>query len=361
MQLISSRAARASIVAALLVIPRSATPQAAEPGSGLARVTGSVYLDDDDTQIYTTLADGEVALPGATSLGAHVLVDVISTASVDVISAATPSFDEVRVEFGATAGIFITPEVELDVGFTHSAEGDWLAYLPSATLAFDLFERNTRLDVGYGLAYNQVGRANDPTFDEQLLAHTAEAGITQVLGRGTVGGLRYTFRSASGWQSSPYRTVTLRDGSTSFFERHPDTRLRHAVVAHLIQHVADGVGMFLSYRFYGDDWGILSHTGTAELRFATDSGFGVRLRARGYYQDDAYFWHEQYDAPLKFMSSDRELSAFWDLGGGVKLSYEQESWRIDLKVDATRYEFMNYARLEGRVSIVSNLGATINW
>lgn len=361
MQLTSSRLARALLVAALIPIPRSAAPQTREPGAGRASVKGSLYIDDDDTQIVTTLADAQVALPGSTTVGAHVLVDVISTASVDVVSAATPSFDEVRVEFGARAGIFFTPEVDFQLAFTHSAESDWLAHLPSATLGFDLFERNTRIDVGYGLALNQVGRANDPTFDEQLQSHTAEAGVTQVLGKSTIGGLRYTFRSEAGWQSSPYRVITLRDRSTSFFERHPEARLRHAAVAHLIQHLADGVGLFISYRFYSDDWGIMSHTGTAELRIATDSGFGVRLRGRGYYQDDAYFWHEHYEQPLKYMSADRELSAFWDLGGGVKLSYEGEHWKIDLKVDATRYEFMNFARLQGRVAIVADLGVSLNW
>jgi hypothetical protein len=87
----------------------------------------------------------------------------------------------------------------------------------------------------------------------------------------------------------------------------------------------------------------------------------VRVRARGYHQNHAGFYAETYEMPMRYMTVDRELSTFWDGMAGVKVAYLGESWDLDLKTDAIVYRFEDYARLRGRVAIVSGLGVTWRW
>ncbi len=332
-----------------------------DAGQGSVNARASVYADDDDTTVWTALVDGEVALPGEARLGAHALVDVISAASVDVVSAATERFDETRIELGGRAGMFVTPEVELGLAFSHSQENDWESFSPSGNLTAELFKRNTTLRAGYGFTHNRVGRAQDITFEEQLAAHTAEAAITQVIDRRSLLSLAYTFQASVGFQSSPYRFVTALGGAFSTPERHPDQRFRHAGILTGLRYLADGVGLEASYRFYGDDWGVLSHTTQAGLRFNFADFVDLRIRGRFYYQVAADFWREQYDEQLAYMSLDRELSTFWDAGGGLKLGFRGDNWRADAKIDGLYYRFIDFSRLAGRVAMVADVGAGVKW
>ena len=297
-----------------------------DAGQGAVNVKGSLYADDDDTTVWTALADAEVALPSDARVGAHALIDVISAASVDVVSAATERFEETRIELGGRAGMYITDEVDLGVGFVHSQENDWESFSPSATITAELFKRNTTLNAGYGFSHNLVGRAEDPSFRRELDSHTAQASISQVIDDKSVLNLAYTFQASLGFQSSPYRFVTAFGGVFSTPERHPDARYRHAVTVSGLRYLVKDVGLEASYRFYGDDWGVLSHTahaGVAAVRFA--DFVDLRFRGRFYYQVAADFWREQYDEQLTYMSLDRELSTFWDAGGGAKLGFRGDA------------------------------------
>ncbi len=347
--------------ALLVVVNASAQDPSKDPGKGEVTLRGGVYADDDATQIYTSLVDGKVALPARTRVGVHALIDVVSTASVDVVSAATDRFEEIRVEVGAKAGWLITPEMDLTLAFVRSAENDWLSYAPSINYGLDLLQRNTRLSVAYAFSYNRVGRAGDPNFEQRADNHSAELGLTQVLDKKSLVGLSYTFQYAKGWQSSPYRYVTTRNGLYSFLEQHPDERFRHAITATALRYLTKGVGLEASYRFYADSWGVLAHTMTAALRLDLFDHFDARVRARGYYQGSTDFWREHYDEPMQFMSVDRELSNFWDIGGGIKLGWYNDNWEINAKADVIHYHFIDFSRLDTRLAVVSDLGARFQW
>src|SRR5262249_29715029 len=78
---------------AIAVAPRVAAAQpqvdTSEPGDGAATGTVSVYADDDDTTVVTSMVDGSLRLPVPVLISAHALVDAVSSASVDIVSAAT--------------------------------------------------------------------------------------------------------------------------------------------------------------------------------------------------------------------------------------------------------------------------------
>jgi Protein of unknown function (DUF3570) len=350
-----------SIALALALAPASARAQVADtdPGTGDAKGSLAMYADSDKTTVVTSVAEANVRLPAPVVVGAHALVDAVSSASVDVISAATTRFTENRVELGATARVGLSRSTEATLGYTHSGENDWHSHAIELGIARDVANKNAKLSLALGFTRNYVGRAHDPSFEKLLDVGGAQLGFSQVLGRRTLATIAYTLSYASGYQGSPYRFVTVMD-EFSAPESPPEERTRHAVTLR-VMHSFDRDVVDAQYRIYGDDWGILSNTVELAYTHAIASAWSARLRLRGYRQHRASFYQETYDMPMRYMTVDRELSTFWDAMGGIKLGYTGESWDVETKLDGIVYRFDDYARLRGRVAIVSGLGVTWRW
>src|SRR5262249_36163959 len=153
-----------------------------------------------------SVVDGKVRLPQPVVVEAHALVDAVSSASVDVVSAATPHFSENRVELGTNVAAHALGFDET-IGYTHSQENDWQSHAVELGLARDIANKNAKLSIGYGFTRNRVGRAGDPTFERRLDVQGAQLGIAQVIDRSTLATLAYTLSYASGYQGSPYRYI----------------------------------------------------------------------------------------------------------------------------------------------------------
>jgi hypothetical protein len=354
--------AQLSLIIAFVAWPALARAQVtdAEPGKGDAKGSFSMYADSDKTTVVTSVAEASVRLPQPVIVNAHALVDAVSSASVDVVSAATARFTENRIELGTNAQVGFSQSTEGTIGYTHSGENDWQSHAVELGLSRDLAKKNAKLTLGYGFTRNYVGRAHDPTFEKQLDVQGAQLGVSQVLGKKTLATLAYTLSYASGYQGSPYRFITVMN-SFSAPESPPEQRTRHAVTGRLMQVLGDHDIVDAQYRVYADDWGILSHTAELAYTHELSREWSVRLRARGYHQNHASFYEESYEMPMRYMTVDRELSTFWDGMAGLKVAYLGESWDLDAKCDAIVYRFEDYARLRGRVAVVTGLGVTWRW
>lgn len=330
-----------------------------EPGAGKLDSELALYADDDATTVVSTMVGGDVRLPVPVIVDAHALVDAVSSASVDVVSAATPRWTENRIELGARARAR-AGELEASLAYVTSGENDWRSHAVTAGVSRALADDNATLQLGYGYTTNQIGRAFDPTFERSLGVHAAEVGLTQILGPRTLGSVAYTLQRADGYQSSPYRFVTAAGGVT-VPETHPTDRTRHAVTLRLMRAVGEATSLDSSYRLYVDGWGVASHTAQLALTRELTETLDLRVRGRAYYQGSADFYEEQYAMPMRYMSADRELSRFWDVGGGVKLAWFGESFELALKADGVYYRFLDFARLTGRVAIVTGGGLTWRW
>lgn len=353
---------RLQLIIALSLVPATASAQVADQESGKGDAKGSIgmYADSDKTTVVTSVVDGNVRLPAPINVSAHALVDVVSSASVDVVSAATSRFEENRIELGANAQVGFSQAAEGSIGYTHSGENDWHSHAVELGLSRDLAKKNAKLTVGYGFTRNYVGRAHDPSFEKQLDIHGAQLGLAQILDRRTLLTVAYTLSHASGYQGSPYRFITVMDGFSAP-ESPPESRTRHAFTARILRALGRSGAVDAQYRFYIDDWGIRSHTVEASYTRELTDKLAVRLRARGYRQGHASFYRETYEMPMRYMTVDRELSTFWDAMGGIKLGWSGDSLDLEAKVDTIVYRFEDYARLRGRVAIVSGLGATWRW
>lgn len=347
------------VLAAAAPAARAQLDEERQTGDGSVDTTFALYADDDATTVVTSMVTGDVVAPGAIDVDAHALIDAVSSASVDVVSAATPRWTENRVELGATAARRLG-SFDARLGYTTSGENDWRSHAVTLAAARALADDNATLGLSYTFTANQIGRARDPGFERSLDVHAAELGVTQIFGRRTLGTLAYTVQRSDGYQSSPYRYVTTA-GGIAMPETHPGDRTRHAVTARVMRVLGEHTALDGSYRFYVDGWGVTSHTAQVALTRDLTEDLELRLRGRGYYQDAAAFYQETYAAPMRYVSADRELSTFWDAGGGIKLAWVGERLELDAKIDGTYYRFVDFARLAGRVALVTGGGVTWRW
>jgi hypothetical protein len=315
-----------------------------------------VYVDSDHTTVVSPLvAISRDTWKGGT-LSASYVADVVSSASIDVISNATKRMEDFRSEITAALSQKLHATT-LTGAYVYSVEHDYESHNLSLGIAQDFLQRNTTLALGYTLSANRVGRAGDQAFHESLLVNGISASWTQTLTPKLIGQLSYSFSYGNGYWSSPYRFVPVEtsDVSGNWFkvpEREPDERLRHAMVIGLNQHLFTDTALQGDYRIYFDSWGLVAHT--IQLRYlVTFKDVTLRLRERFYYQKGADFFKPHYTEIEPFMTADRELSTFWSNLVGAKISWRlpwvHRALAVELKGDFFYFGYTNFALLASRV------------
>lgn len=323
-----------------------------------------IYVDNDATTVVSPLVRiAKDAWTGST-LGASFIADVVSSASVDVITNATKKMTDFRKEGTGSLSQKIG-DTTLSGAYIYSTENDYRSHNLHIGAAQDLLQKNTTLSLGYTLSLNDVGRSGDPNFHRGLDVHTVDAAWTQNIDARTIFQLSGTFQYNSGYQASPYRFVRIETGDQfKVPETDPQKRNRVAAVAGVNRHVGQDTALQGDYRFYIDDWGIRSHT--VQLRYLVNAGpLTVRLRGRFYFQNGASFFQSHYQDVQTFVTADRELSDFWAMLGGAKLSwkipYASTSLVLEAKADVFYFSYSNFAYLSSRLGANLEAGLTVQY
>ncbi|HEY2749193.1 MAG TPA: DUF3570 domain-containing protein [Polyangia bacterium] len=316
-----------------------------------------IYTDSDHTTVVSPLAAiSRDAWKGGT-LSASYVADVVSSASVDVISNATSHMNDFRSEI--TAGLIQKlHNTTLSGSYVYSVENDYQSHNAELGLSQDFFEKNSTLAIGATFSANDVYRTGDQAFHRKLTVGGASVSWTQVLDRATIAQLSYTFSYGNGYWASPYRFVKVETPDLSAIEfkvpeTEPNARYRHAAVIGLNRHLFTDSAIQGDYRFYADNWGIESHT--IQLRyFITWGDLTLRLRERFYYQTGASFFRPHYTTSTlqPFVTADRELSTFWSNVAGFKVSWRlpwvHRALEVEAKVDYFHFGYVNFALLATR-------------
>lgn len=347
------------------VAARPASAQVEHPVRTVVKV--NYYSDNDGNTVVTPIARVEGTVARIVTLHAHAAYDIMSCASVDVVTAASPKgyFQEVRQEYegGASVRLKLTT---LSASATYSHENDYSSISVGLGAATELFQRNTTLTFGYGYTDSSVGRSGDPNFDESLASHTLTASVSQLLSRHLIAQLGWFFNYSAGFQQSPYRAVSLLDGSYTT-ESAPSERFRNAVVARLRGALSSKWFLGGDYRLYFDTWGMTGHTVQAMLSNTPLPWFDWRLRARFYAQSRVDFYEQTYDRLRKYMTADRELGPFVGITGGLKLGFnvtslpETVALAFDLKTDLTYQRFSEFKLLPERIMVVTEAGMHLDF
>jgi hypothetical protein len=322
-----------------------------------------VYTDSDKTTVVSPVVEGTADITNNTNVSLGYLVDAVSSASVDIVTQASPiTMHDTRHQ------VSLGLQQKLDTltatgGYVFSKENDYLSHTINVGLADELDDKNTTLGLGYGISFNNVGRSGDENFSRSLTSQHVSASWTQLISPKLAAQVVYELGYESGYQASPYRFVPVRtslDAAPDFWvpETDPDARWRHAIVGGLNRSVGDGGSIQGDYRFYLDDWGIQSHTFGARYFFHVGKNVEVRLRERFYVQNNASFYQPVYTMATKYITYDRELSALFSNTVGAKLSYLfTDRLEAEVKLDIFYYYYENFPPLLDRVG--ANIGAGI--
>ncbi len=304
--------------------------------SGLTRadeIKAGVYVraDSDRTVVVTPSAGARASIvDDRTQVEVGYAADIWTSASIDIRTAASARVTEQRDEL--TVGVqreFVDVSLGVDYRFSH--EPDYVSHGGGINFEQKFAEGNATFRTRLFAAQDTVGRAGDNSFSRRLSTVGLRAVFNQVIDAKTVIQGAYELGRREGFQSSPYRFVGIGgDGLCSGTavlcvpEAHPGTRLRHVGVIRARRAIGSDFSAGLAYRFYFDDWNVLSHTAIAQASWLPAPDSTVELRYRFYHQSAADFYRARYEAidtnrPL--VSRDRELSPL--LTNRLSLSYER--------------------------------------
>jgi hypothetical protein len=337
----------ATVLALFTALLALAAPASAGGVTASARSEMSVYADSDAVTVLTPAVSGKVEedVRGWSAEGSY-LVDVVSAASVDVVSTASPRWTEVR-HAGTLEGGYRVGRLGASLHGAVSTEPDYLALAGGGLLAWSLPDRSGTPSIGYSLERDEAGRTGTPfsVYSKVLVRHTVTAGVELVLGPATTLALGTDAILESGEQEKPYRYLPMFDARSAaevepgaslarvnrlrlpgrMTESLPHERRRFALAGRLA-HRFSGATLLAFDRLYADDWGLLATT--LDARFGVDLGRRLFpwLHVRGHTQAGAHFWRRAYVAELGldgessvplYRTGDRELGPLRTLTLGL--------------------------------------------
>ncbi len=271
----------------------------------------------------------------------HPSADVISTASVNDFRNVGKGGFTVKHDNTSFGG-----------GGLYSSENDYHSISFNVMARTELFEHNTQLQLDYAHNFDQVCDLvqNPNATPVAYLSLPSSKGCftsgdkTKVAMPIAIDSLQgswsqawtpvfqtqvvYTLQIVDGFQSDPYRGVVLGQGVEAQ-EYTPTNRTRHAIALRGNYYLRNFKGAVRAgLRGYRDSWNIYSGEVDVEVEKYFGSKFRAAVSGRFYKQSGAIFWSDDYtggNPPLgpkgQYWTGDRELSPFFSLMAGLKLTY----------------------------------------
>lgn len=351
-----------------------------EAGGTRVELRTAGYVDDDDTLVVRPYVAGRLAIDDA-RVGLAYSPDVISTASVDIVSAASQRVDEVRHQGVADVAYVGDRGLVLGASYSAGVEPDHQSHGGRARVAGDLDD--ARLWTGalsLSVTWAQISSVVDPRLGAESISADLALSLARIFDASSVGRLSLEAGVVSGFQASAYRTVRLGDWQArrsdghdpevpiwSFTgvagvvrEHHPELRLRARLGVDGARDLGHHVAILGRLGGYGDDWGILAGDLQAELRFEPEPGLVARVGARAYLQSGASFWQRRYpsnEEPL-FATGDRELGPMRSYTVLLGISIPVDEVQLDARVEGIRFEYPEFDLLPERHALSMILGCT---
>jgi hypothetical protein len=301
-------------------------------GYGLTAVEAAVLPEDRSDLMYHYYDGGGVSVSGpavlvrksigdSVSVSGRYYVDTISSASIDVVTTASPYHDR-REEMGV--GIdYLHGNSLVSMSLTSSKENDYLADTYSINVSHELFDGLTTLSLGFSQGKDTVQRV-DTSFEDQVNRYNYRIGLSQVLTRTLLLGLAFEDVAEEGYLNNPYRAARVLGAYLP--ERYPRARDSQAIATRLIKGFGStarplSTSVYVDYRYYRDTWDIRAHTLSLGLQRYLGDRWIMEGRARYYTQNHASFYSDNFPIEMTYMARDKELSTFQDYSLGVKFSW----------------------------------------
>jgi len=236
-----------------------------------------------------------------------------------------PTFLDTRVAFTANWQQALGTASRWNVGLSASDEYDYFHIGANTRFEHDFNQKNTTAFVGVAYAQDDIkpvggapigfspmtGEREDEDEgddfrgggDQTKDVLDALVGVTQILGRRDILELTYSYSTADGYLTDPYKILSVVDPVTGrpvpapdgdipylyLHENRPDKRTKQAGYVEW-RHAFDRDSLALSARYMTDDWGIESQTVEARYRWNINGDSYLEPQLRWYTQTAADFY-----------------------------------------------------------------------
>ncbi len=244
------------------------------------------YADNDRVSVWNPSLRARVPLSRRLTASAGYGLDVISAASVDVVSSASRVVEQ-RHE--ATAGLSVADErTVLTATARGSREPDYLSDGVNLSLDRENEPRDRAVHVELRGRWDRVGPGWTLSDRADLYAATAAASVTQLLDRRTLLRVGLQADVLSGLQSSVYRYVGV--AGQWYPERVPELRGRGAATVRVQRSLAPALAVVAEYGLTADTWGLVAHAVEVGLRWEPAPWALVEVHARALSQRATSFY-----------------------------------------------------------------------
>jgi hypothetical protein len=308
-----------------------------------------VLPEDRADALYFRYDGGGVVINGPSvlvrkSIGEHVSVqanhyiDMVSSASIDVKTSASP-YDDERTQSSLSLDL-LHGKSTYTLGAVKSDESDYLANTVFAGVSHDMFGDLTTIGFGYKRGKNDVFKnvkidgvkVRDPAFAEEMETQSFNLSVSQIVTKNLLLSTQYEVVTDEGFLRSPYRSVRFfidpfSQGGQP--EQYPNTRSSNAASVRAKYFLPYRAAIDGMYRFYTDTWGVIGHTGELGYVHPLDKAWAggnwiFEGRVRYYTQTAADFYRDIFPRAdfANFMARDKELSTYSAITAGVSATYE---------------------------------------
>ena len=291
-------------------------------------------------------------------VNASYYIDMVSSASIDVITTASP-YDEERTQYGVGFE-YLRGKVTYAASFSNSSENDYEADTASLSISQDMFGDLTTVSLFFTRGWDDVTRRGDASFADEVDRRIYGVDISQVATKNLVLGFSFETISEEGFLNNPYRQVRYVDpdaalGYSYEAERYPRTRTGNAFSARARWYLPYRAAFQADYRFYTDTWEIRSHTAEIAYTHPLDDEWTFDVHYRFNTQNEAEFYSDLFPREdfQNFLARDKELAAMQSHTLGFGVAYEfKPSWAdflgkaaINLKYDRIRFDYDDFRDL----------------
>jgi hypothetical protein len=271
----------------LLVLVASALPASAEDRVSVR----AAYYREASTRVVQPMLQVSKDLPQGFDVGAHLLVDAITSASIAQGAVQDELFHENRYEGSVSVGKTWN-HTRLGGFFRYSHEPDYFSRTAGLSLSQDVWGNTGTVSANLAFTHDDISPP-PPLMHRDLNVFFGGVSYAQVLTPTTVAQAGYELFYLQGFMGNPY--ISHPDLGR---EKLPERRLRHALALRVAQYVPRfTLGAQLHYRFYLDSdlneigpWGLRSHSVETRLYKGLGRDFEVRLSYRYHSQGSARFW-----------------------------------------------------------------------
>ena len=293
------------------------------------------FKDNHSNTVATTAFSLAKTIWSRTLILMDVELDQVTQPPTDAVSSASRPQRQSKSEIKKNRGQIIGgveqglgDNTKINGSYYFSQEVDYSSQSFIAGITQDIFQKNLTVSFKGQYTMDSVGEIlnNGDILNRFKETHQASLIISQIFTPTTIFRCGADAMRNQGFLSDPYRKVVLTSANVAnvidtISERHPSLRFRQSAWAEVSQYL-DGMdaSFVLTYRYYWDDWGMNSHTGSLKFNKYITPDWILSPEYRYYIQNGATFGSYGTNNPGAYDVTDYKLKPFASNNAGMGLT-----------------------------------------